>query len=53
MLNPTVMKGLKIAVNVASVAVPLAAKYFANKDMDETIAKKTAEAVAEAMKKES
>lgn len=53
MLNPKVVKGLKIAVNVASVAVPLAAKYFADKDMDEKIAKKAAEAVAEAMKKES
>ena len=53
MLNPMVVKGLKIAVNVASVAVPLAAKYFADKEMDEKIAQKAAEAVAEAMKKES
>lgn len=53
MLNPMAMKVLKIVVNVASVTVPVAAKYFADRDLDEKIAKKAAEAVAEAMKKES
>lgn len=49
-MNPIVIRVAKIVVEVASVAVPMAAKYFSDKELDEKIAKKTAEAVAKAMK---
>lgn len=52
-MNPIVMKVTKIAVKVLGVAVPIAASYFADKELDEKIARKTAEAVTNAMKKES
>lgn len=52
-MNPMVIKGAKIAVKVASVAVPIAANYFADRELKEKVAKMAKEAVAEAMKKES
>jgi hypothetical protein len=51
-MNPIVMKVTKIAVKVLGVAVPIAASYFADKELDEKIAKKAAEAVADQIKKE-
>lgn len=52
-MNPIVMKVAKIAVEVASLVVPLASKYFKDKELDGKIAKKAAEAVAEAMKNQT
>lgn len=52
-MNSTVMKVTKVAVKVLGVAVPIVANYFADKELDEKIAKKAAEAVANAMKRES
>ena len=49
-MNPIVMKVTKIAVKVLGVAVPLAAGYFSDKELDDKIAKKAAEAVANQMK---
>lgn len=49
-MNPIVTKVAKIAVKVLGVAVPLAASYFADKELDDKIAKKAAEAVANQMK---
>ena len=51
-MNPIVMKVTKIAVKVLGVAVPLAAGYFADKELDDKIAKKAAEAVANQMKED-
>lgn len=51
-MNPIAMKVTKIAVKVLGVAVPIAASYFADKELDEKIAKKAAEAVADQIKKE-
>lgn len=45
-MNPIVTKVAKISVKVLGVVVPLAASYFADKELDDKIAKKTAEAVA-------
>lgn len=47
------MKIVKIAVKVVGVAATFATGYFADKELDEKINKKTAEAVAKAMKGES
>lgn len=52
-MNTTVIKVAKVAVKVLGVAVPIAANYFADKELDEKITKKTAEAVAKAMKEEA
>lgn len=52
-MNPTVINVVKIIVKVASIAAPIAVGYFDNKDLDKKIAEKAAEAVAQAMKKES
>ena len=49
-MNPIVMKVTKIVVKVLGVAVPLAAGYFADKELDDKITKKAAEAVANQMK---
>lgn len=53
MINPMVIKVVKVAVKVASIAVPIIAAHFDNKDLDEKITKKVAEAVANATTKES
>jgi hypothetical protein len=47
------MKVTKVAVKVLGVAVPIVTSYFADKELDEKITKKAAEAVANAMKRES
>lgn len=52
-MNSTVFKVVKIVVKVAGIAVPIAANYFADKELDEKITKKAAEAVTKAMKMES
>lgn len=52
-MKPTVLKVAKIVVKVAGIAVPIAANYFADKELDEKITKKAAEAVTKAMKKGS
>lgn len=52
-MNTTVIKVAKVAVKVLGIAVPIAANYFADKELDEKITKKAAEAVADAMKGES
>lgn len=49
-MNPVVTKVVKIVLKVASVGVPLAVNYFADKDLNDTITKKATEAVAEALK---
>lgn len=50
-MNSNVMKGLKIIVSLAGVGVTLASNYFADKDLNDKVAKKVAEAMSE--KKES
>lgn len=52
-MNPVVMKSLKFAVKVGSIVLPIAVNYFAEKDLEQKIAEKAAEAVAEALNKES
>lgn len=46
MLSPKVMKVAKVLVSVASVGVSLATSWFAEKDLDDKVAKKVAEALA-------
>lgn len=46
-MNNKVMKVVKLVVPVASVAVTLAANYLSKKEMDDTVAKKVAEALAQ------
>ena len=41
-MNATIMKAAKVAVKVLGVAVPIAANYFAGKDLNEKIAKEVA-----------
>lgn len=50
-MKPNVIKGLKIVVSLAGVGVTLASNYFADKDLNDKVAKKVAEAMSE--KKES
>lgn len=50
-MNSNVMKGLKIVVSLAGVGVTLASNYFADKDLNDKVAKKVAEAMSK--KKES
>ena len=52
-MNAVVIKVAKVAVKVLGIAVPIAANYFADKELDEKITKKAAEAVTKAMEKES
>lgn len=52
-MNPTWIKIAKIVVKVASIAVPIAAGYFENKDLDDKIMKAAAKAVADQSKGES
>lgn len=49
-MNPIVLKVVKTVVEVGSVALPMALKYFKDKELDENIEKKVAKAVADAMK---
>lgn len=51
-MKPIVTKIIQVALAVASVAVPLASNYFSNKELDDQISKKAAEAVANALKHE-
>lgn len=52
-MNVTTMKVVKIVVKVIGVAATFATGYFADKEMDDKITKKAAEAVAKAMEKEA
>ena len=45
-MNTKVLKVAKILVSVASIGVSLAASYFADKDLDDKVAKKVAETLA-------
>lgn len=45
-MNTNVMKIAKLGVSIASVVVTVASSYFANKELDEKIAKKVAEELA-------
>lgn len=49
-MNSTALKVIKIAVSVASVGVTLATSYFADKELDNKVAKKVAEQLAKAGK---
>ena len=50
-MNATALKIVKIVVPVASAAVTLAANYLSNKELDEKVAKKVSEALAETTEK--
>jgi len=50
-MNQTTMKIAKVAVKVIGIAATFATGYFADKELDDKISKKAAEAVANAMKK--
>lgn len=52
-MKPKAMTIAKIAVKVLGIALPIAANYFSEKELDEKIAKKAAEAVANQMNGES
>lgn len=43
-MNATVFKVAKVAVKVLGVTVPIVANYFADKELDEKIAKEVAKA---------
>jgi hypothetical protein len=45
-MNEKMLKAVKVLVPVASIAVTLATNYFADKDLDEKVGKKVAEALA-------
>lgn len=47
-MNVNLIKVAKIAVSVGSIAVSLATSYFADKELDNKIAKKVAEELAKA-----
>lgn len=49
-MKPNVSKVLKLAVKIVTIAVPILAEFIADKKLDDRIAKKASEAVAEAMK---
>ena len=51
-MNPAVLKVLKIVVPVASILVTGVSNYVSNKELDEKVAKKVSEALAN-MAKES
>ena len=53
MMNVKMLKVVKALVPVASIAVTLAANYFADKDLDEKVGKKVAEALAKSNGEES
>lgn len=53
MLNPMIMKGVKLVAEVAAVAGPIAVNYFKEQELKKKIEKIAAEAVAKAMQKES
>lgn len=49
-MNSKALKVIKIAVSVASVGVTLATSYFADKDLDNKVAKKVAEQLSKSGK---
>lgn len=44
-MNTNLLKGIKIGIAVIGVGVSLAQAYFADKDLDDKVAKKVAEAL--------
>ena len=46
--KPVVLKIVKVAVTVIGVGVTLATNYFADKELDDKVSKKVAEALAKA-----
>lgn len=53
MMNEKTLKVIKLGVTVASIGITLATNYFADKELDDKVAKKVAEALAKANEKES
>lgn len=45
-MNSKALKAIKIAVSVASIGVTLATSYFADKELENKVAKKVAEQLA-------
>lgn len=45
-MNSQALKAIKIAVSVASIGVTLATSYFADKELENKVAKKVAEQLA-------
>ena len=52
MNTKTLLKIGKAVVEIAGIAVPLASKYFKDKELDEQISKKVAQEVAKIMEKQ-
>lgn len=52
-MNDKIAKGLKIIVPVATFGLGLVSTWLSNKDLDDKIAKKAAEAVANTVKEET
>lgn len=52
-MNPVLLKAIKVAVPVASMALTFASHYLEKKELDELVTKKVSEALAKvSMKKE-
>ena len=52
-MNPVVFKVAKIAIQVASLGVSLAASFLSKKELDNQITEKVAEAIAKSTKNEA
>lgn len=52
-MNTTALKVIKIAVSVVGIGVTLATNYFADKDLDNKVAQKVAEALAKTSGKDA
>ena len=52
-MNPVVFKVAKIAIQVASIGVSLAASFMSKKELDNQITEKVAEAIAKSTKNEA
>lgn len=52
-MKEKMLKAVKVLVPVASIAVTIATNYFAEKDLNEKIGKKVAEALANTTGEES
>ena len=52
-MNEKLMKAVKIIVPIASVGVTLAANFLSNKELDDKVSAKVAEALAKSQEGES
>ena len=52
-MNGTVLKVIKVVVAVAGVGITLASNFIADKDLDDKVAQKVADAIANSTKGES